>query len=319
MRGKRILTVVDPTAGEQPALSRAADLAAALGASLELFICDYDQYLGGGRLFDSSGLEKARESVIRWDLERLERLRAPLVDRGLVVDIDARWGHPLARGIAEKALESQPLLVAKDTHYHSALKSTILSNTDWDLIRSCPAPLLFVKSRPLSPKPVVLAAVDPTHEHDKPAEIDKAILSFAKELSTAVAGHLKVLHVYDPAPAIAAATDALTASISVPIDEITAGVARHHREAFEALLAEFPIDAADAILESGSPSDTLVRMANDLQADFVVMGAVARSALKRIFVGSTAERVLDRLPCDLVVIKPVGFDGTDVNESGARA
>jgi universal stress protein E len=309
MRGKRILTVIDPTAGEQPALARAADLAANLGASLELFICDYDQYLAAGRLFDSSALEKARESMIKRDLERLERLRSSLVDRGLTVEIDARWGHPLDQGIAQKALESQPVLVVKDTHYHSVLKRTILSNADWSLIRSCPAPLLLVKPRPIAPRPTILAAVDPTHEHDKPAELDKAILAFAKELCTAVGGQLKVLHVYDPAPAIAAASDALTAAVPIPIQEITAGVEQRHRKAFEQLLAEFPIEPANAHLENGAPAETLVRMANDLKADYVVMGAVARGALKRMFLGSTAERVLDHLPCDLVVIKPVGFDG----------
>jgi universal stress protein E len=39
----------------------------------------------------------------------------------------------------------------------------------------------------------------------------------------------------------------------------------------------------------------------------MVMGAVSRSGLDRIFLGSTAERVLDRLPCDLLIVKPKGF------------
>jgi universal stress protein E len=309
MPGKRILTVIDPTAGEQPALGRAAHLASALSASLELFICDYDQYLAGGRMFDSRGLEKARESVVTSDLARLEKLRAPLAERGLEVALDARWGHPLDRAIAQKALESQPVLVAKDTHFHAALKSTIFSNTDWNLIRDCPVPLLLVKPRPISAGPTILAAVDPTHEHDKPAELDKAILAFAKELCTAVQGHLHVLHAYDTAPAIAAASDSMTAMTAVPVQEITAAVQRQHQEALDRLLAEFPIGKANVHLEDGTAHEVLVRMADELQADFVVMGAVSRSGLKRVFVGSTAERVLDRLPCDLFVIKPIGFGG----------
>ena len=39
------------------------------------------------------------------------------------------------------------------------------------------------------------------------------------------------------------------------------------------------------------------------------MGVVARSGLKRLLIGNTAERVLDHLPCDLLVIKPEGFRG----------
>ncbi len=38
--------------------------------------------------------------------------------------------------------------------------------------------------------------------------------------------------------------------------------------------------------------------------DLVVMGALARSALKRRVVGSTAEKVLDHLPCDILIVRP---------------
>jgi universal stress protein E len=37
------------------------------------------------------------------------------------------------------------------------------------------------------------------------------------------------------------------------------------------------------------------------------MGAVSRSALERLFIGSTAEEVLDRVPCDLLIVKADGF------------
>ncbi len=43
------------------------------------------------------------------------------------------------------------------------------------------------------------------------------------------------------------------------------------------------------------------------QYDLVVMGAVSRSRLEHAIVGSTAENVLDRLPSDVLVIKPKGF------------
>jgi universal stress protein E len=39
----------------------------------------------------------------------------------------------------------------------------------------------------------------------------------------------------------------------------------------------------------------------------VVAGAVSRSGLKRAFIGNTAERLLDDLPCDLLIVKPAQF------------
>jgi universal stress protein E len=37
------------------------------------------------------------------------------------------------------------------------------------------------------------------------------------------------------------------------------------------------------------------------------MGAVSRRGLAKIFIGSTAERVLEHLPCDVVVVKSPDF------------
>ena len=44
-------------------------------------------------------------------------------------------------------------------------------------------------------------------------------------------------------------------------------------------------------------------MAAEWHADILVMGSIARSSLKRALIGSTAERVLETLPCDVLVVK----------------
>lgn len=54
--------------------------------------------------------------------------------------------------------------------------------------------------------------------------------------------------------------------------------------------------------------EALPRKLESLQADLLVMGAVSRSRLRELFVGSTAERVLDRLHCDVLVVKPGDFE-----------
>lgn len=308
MSSNRILSVVDPTTDAQPAVERAARLAKALNVGLELFVCDYDQHLGGGRAFDAASLERARRESLLRHTGMLEQHAATLASAGLDVIVDARWCRGLDRGIIDKVVESQPVLVAKDTHRHGALKRTPLSNTDWNLIRGCPAPLMLVKPRPVGPHPIVLAAVDPLHEHDKPAELDRIILGFAMELRSVLEGRLQVLHSYDVGPILASMSAAApTTALSVPAEEIAGGVEREHREALDALVGDFRIDAADVRLEQGPPHDVLVQQATKLDADFVVMGAVSRSGFKRIFLGSTAERSLDRLPCDLVIVKPPGF------------
>jgi len=55
---------------------------------------------------------------------------------------------------------------------------------------------------------------------------------------------------------------------------------------------------------SGDPATELPALARSLRAGLVVMGAMSRSGLKRIFIGNTAEHVLDSLQCDVLVVKP---------------
>jgi universal stress protein E len=52
------------------------------------------------------------------------------------------------------------------------------------------------------------------------------------------------------------------------------------------------------------PSDAIAEVANEIHSSLVVMGAISRTGFKRLMIGNTAERVLDRLSCDVLVIKP---------------
>lgn len=299
---KSILAVIDPTSRKQPGLARASRLAKALGATIELFICDYDPELAQGSAAAGRSADKAQRDLLNKHLRRLRRIKADLAKDGVTANVDACWHHPLEQGIIAKAAEIEPLLIVKDTHYHPVLKRSLFSNTDWDLIRSCPCPLLLVKDRETAGKRVI-ACVDPMHEHDKPAALDHAILTIAKELVTAVHGELHVFHSFDPAAAIVVSSDTLATPISMPVRELTAKIEQEHRRALRKLVKGYALRDERVHLYQGPTADLLPRVAAELEADIVVMGAVSRTGLKRVFIGATAERVLDRVPCDLLVVK----------------
>jgi universal stress protein E len=299
-----ILVIVDPTTKEQPALDRAAWLAGKIQAALELFICDYDQYLAGERFFDTDSLQKARAALIERHKKRLEKLAAPLRDAGLEVAVDAVWDHPLHEGISRKIEQAEPRIVFKDTHFHSAIRRTVFSNTDWNLIRTCAAPLWLVKPHARREIEVLLAAVDPVHERDKPAKLDHKIIETAETLRAAIGGRLEVVHAFDPAPVYAVSTDAMSFPIAEPINEAVAALRAQHKSALDALTAKHPIETERAHLIEGETREVLVGAVDELGADVVVIGAVARHALERLVLGSTAERVLDFVPCDLLIVKP---------------
>ena len=164
-----------------------------------------------------------------------------------------------------------------------------------------------LETRPPPTSPKILAAVDPLHAHAKPAELDHAILALATELATALHGNVEVFHAFDPAAVIAGATGSIASPIAVPVRELTAALEQTHRKALDELLGDYPVQESAVHLQQGVGAETLLALSRALPADIVIMGAISRSGLRKIFIGNTAERVLDRLPCDLLIVKPAGF------------
>src|SRR5690349_14832337 len=154
---RNILVIVDPTASMQPALDKAAILALKFKARLELFICDFR----AGLEIDTPEADSARQTLLAHRIEHLNRLAMPLRDAGIDVNVDALFQNPLHDGLLRKIAQSQADLVVKDTHYHNLIRRTLITNTDWHLIRSAAVPLLLVKPARWAPSLCVLAAVDP--------------------------------------------------------------------------------------------------------------------------------------------------------------
>jgi universal stress protein E len=303
---QNVLVVVDPTASFHPAVERAAWLAKHAPAHIELFISDYSSQIADPRSHGVAAKE-ARAAVLDRHRQRLEQLAAPLRATGASVAVDTRWDYPLHDSIVRKAEDCGANLILKDTHYHSVLKRSIFSNTDWSLIRNCAATLWLVKPRPPGQKPCFVAAVDPLHERDKPATLDQRILATGAQLCRTLGGELHVFHAFDVAATIAVSTDSMTMPIALPIPEVAEAMRAEHTEAVERLCKEHGIPPARTHIHQGGTRQLLLTLTEQLRADAVVMGAISRSGLKGLFLGNTAEDVLDRLHCDLIIVKPEGF------------
>ena len=300
-----ILVIVDPTAQRHPAVEKAALLAHKLDARLELYVCD-TKASREVRLAAHAGKQADQPFLVNLKAF-LEDLARPLRQRGLDVTTEIECADPLHSALIDRARRTAADLIVKDTHHHSLGKRTFLTNTDWELIRACPVPLLLTKPNPWASTPKVCAAVDPGHANDKPALLDNRILDHAALLAKRLAGELHVLHVYLPIAIVAAATaGSPPLAMTVSAEEL-AREAEHKRRQLQDLATEYRVAQANLHLEVGGPAAVLPRAVGALGADIVAMGAISRSGLKRIFIGSTAEDVLERLPCDAFIVRSPDF------------
>jgi nucleotide-binding universal stress UspA family protein len=60
---------------------------------------------------------------------------------------------------------------------------------------------------------------------------------------------------------------------------------------------------AKACFRVGHPFEEIVSMANDPEIDLVLIGSHGCSAIKQLFLGSTAARVVERARCPVMVVK----------------
>ncbi|HUR29621.1 MAG TPA: universal stress protein, partial [Planctomycetota bacterium] len=205
---RRILVAIkNPAARALPAVHKAAQIAKGLGAQLTLFhdiATPLYAEAWHGRDVDVRSWQREVQTARR---EQLEKLAARIRKHGIDVDVAADWDDPPYEAIIRKAQRISADLVVIENHHGTGRHPArwLLSYTDWELLRLCPAPVLLVKNRRLYHRPRVLAAIDPSHAFAKPANLDRQILRAGAQLVHALRGELHALHAYVPAVPIAPA------------------------------------------------------------------------------------------------------------------
>ncbi len=291
-----ILVIVEPGQDTQLALDKAIRLARQTGAALELLICDHSSYLEDGYYFDPPQAAILRQEHIQRNRQLLEDMATVIRQQGFTVTVDALWGNPPYRQIIHKVLQSKPDLLVQSSRHHEKISRLLLSHQDWQLLRFCPCPVLLVKDKPWSEHPAFVVAVDPNHANDKPAELDQLLTAAGKLLAEACHGSLYLFHsCYQP-----------PVSGLYPVrPDIDA-----YRDKTAGLLSAFALSEQQLRIDEREVMESLPAFLQEVDANVLVMGAVSRSAIDRFLVGSTAEKLLDHVDQDVLVIKPEGFTDT---------
>ena len=302
---RRILVAIrDPQSGLTPAVAKAAQLARATKAHVELFhAIATPMYVDG---YAASGVElpTLERTTQARALAQLEKLAKRLRNASIRVSVAAEWDFPAYEAVLRRARRFGADLIVADQHPGRHRAAGLLHLTDWELLRLSPVPVLLVKKGGLYRKPVVLAAVDPGHTYAKPARLDREILSAGSAVSRALGGTLHALHAYVPFPW---ASDPQTMINPQTIERIEKEAAAEARAGLDRALRAAKLPKAQRHVLGRHPADAIAQAAGKLHSSIVVMGAISRSGLKRVFIGNTAERVLDLLECDVLVVKPAHF------------
>jgi universal stress protein E len=297
-----ILVVVEPDNHPEIVAARAAWIAGLRGCDLTLLWCDSDIGPLDSAFLVSNEARDIADQIGFAQHQMVEEIADSIRSEQLAVCTSVVNDRPIGEAILQLVQEQKPEFVVKGTQYHRAAERSIFVDTDWQLMRGCTCPLWLVKPVEFSDQPVIVAAVDPVHSHDKPASLDKRIVEYSKSIADQAGGDLHLFHAYQPMSAIGAAANRTFKPVKISIEETVGELREEHQKKLNEFSDSCNIDKKHSHQQAGVPRELIPAFAREMAADLVVMGVQARWGLKRAIIGSTAERVLDHLPCDILLI-----------------
>jgi universal stress protein E len=298
-----LVAIRDPSARPSSALDTAIQVARALGASLELFHSITTSIsLGFDLEFDQ--LQDFKNGRLAQCRNQLEALAEHCRDAGVSTMTSVEWDYPPHEAVVRKAMNSAADLIVADVHAGRRVAPLFLHVTDWELLRYSPIPVLLVRNRRPYHKPVIVAAVDPTHANAKPSRLDDEILGTAGVIKRALRGALHVVHCFVPLPDDVKPAEWLSEQATATLEKRARA---HARARLAKLMKHVRIGRGQRHLISAHPVNAIPALARKSHCDIVIMGTVSRTGLKRLLIGNTAERIIDDLACDVLVVKPRDF------------
>lgn len=165
------------------------------------------------------------------------------------------------------------------------------------LLRKCPAPVWVVKAEHDLVQRLVLAASELGPVGDEACRL-------AATVARAQSCPLHVVHAYQvPARLQAEAAHLSEERYAAEIEKLRAHAQAHVRAVVHGI-----VERVEIHLGKGPPATVVREAVAHLDPDLLVMGSLARVGVSGRLLGSTAERLLDRLDCPILALKPQGFE-----------
>lgn len=300
-RFKNILVGVDLSHGDRfvsdelpppsvEAIERALWLAK-LNSARVTFLYALDVSAAAQRIIDES--DGGKETVLEESQDVLKGLVARAAADGVTADIQVRFGKSWLE-LIRQVLQNQHDLVVAGTRHLGAIQGFFLGSTGIKLLRKCPCPVWITQPQPERKITSILVAHDLRPVGDLAMELGCSMAEIH-------AADLYVVHSLE----FPELEYALPARVSA---ETSAELRTKAVQHINAQLANYEFGTTPQVHIVTDPPEFAIP--EHIDAHFVkllVMGTVGRSGIAGFFVGNTAERLLPRIPCSVLAVKPEGF------------
>ena len=292
---ERILVALTRDEGAVFVLEKAAILANAADAELEVIHVVYESLAD----LPLQAIEKdqtlktfilsAGES---WLEDQLDSVRHKVKS----LDSATLWHKDEWQGILHAAEVSQSDLIIKATNLEEDRAFSTRTPQDWNLLRHSTIPVMLVKPSAWVEAPIIMAAIDALNEDQ--FELSKKVLIEADQLASILGGELAIVCSYPLLEPWAG-----QAAVGINFQQLRDDIERVARKAIAKLTDAANVSFNYLYIEEGRPAMRLRSLAEETQAEILVMGTVGRTGVKSFVIGNTSETILQYTQCDVVVLR----------------
>lgn len=319
-RFNQILCVVDSYDPSLTALTQALELAKKYQATLRVI----SVIKKTGAHFSFFQNKEELDKVFNKHLIEKQKELKELVNshcQGVKTDTEVLVGTSFIE-IIRDVLRNKSELLIKCSHNES-WSERLFGSDDMHILRKCPCPVLMLKSGHLEPCINILATVDLINDdfgEEKnfrvQDQLNNSVLEYAFSFALIDSAALHIGSVWE---ALGENHLRYSAFANLSEEKVNGYVEQAHQEYLDKLdklslelNSLVGKDALDFIkptnhLVKGLPTKEIPIMTQKYNIDLIVMGTVARTGISGLFIGNTAETILDQVQCSVLAVKPNGF------------
>lgn len=281
---KKLFVVIDPTRDEQPALERATVIGQKSKGRVTAFSAIYKHI---DEMGEANSRKSGKQAELKAWKEKVAAIAAPCKAKGLKMQQATYWTSDWYSAVSRAAMRAEADLVIKSTFRHGKLQRLLHSTSDFTIMRHSPSPVLLVRERKSFSGKVILAALDIESKDEGHIGLNNAVMKHAHQMSEFTGLPLHVI----------AATSRKPDFSHLLVGE------EPHPDGDEATLAHaFEVERSHFHIVRGDAKRVIPEQAFALKADIVVLGVSKRSGAQGVLVGTTAQKILDKLDCGVLAV-----------------
>ncbi len=263
---KNVLVVIDPAMKEQYALKRAVKMNEILngGINVHLFIS-----------FEMDELRKSQDTFDFYcDSNWFAELVKPLNEENIPFSTEVFWTADWHNSILESVKRNNSEFIIM-SDYGTEQNRDDLSAAKWSLLRVSNCPVMIVHPATQLQRKTILAAVNMQTDNPRYVDLNNKILKVSRIMATAYGAEKHIVNAYED-------------SMEFP-DRAK-------------LLRDTDAKQENTHVHLGDPVEIISEVAEEIDADVVVIGTLSRRGIMAAMRGNKSEQIIRKIKRDVIIL-----------------